>query len=593
MGNAMDRLTGNVRVAHRLLTYLRELPAFCCPQATGADYAEGGIGSHGFTCAFDRTTGRLESYAALVPASANKLVWLGTFVSGLDYLSRQVPMTHIDAVSLCCVLLFVNNLEPCVSLFRSGRMQTAWSSKPPSPGGALALLLLQLNDRNAGVSRGKSGSSRFQAFSACWERTSLEALDRVATAMKVRCDNSCARDYSSATDADIQDENASAMKELARAFSGAVTIANRTSSPKKSSSKPGLIHQHVVHALAACGLLHPLRLLEHADISDKNSNARKLGYGGDFNILKENVAIWFEQEFPMVSCTPALLENMVCEAHRAKVPMDLFFPGQFLLRLEVATGGQRYLTRLQPCWNGDGYSSVIESQYRGPRLIKARQSFELQHHMPSIPVNDRSGSAGRVEYRQFEPSDLSPENWTLMKQGLFGGHPPREIIQKVEGLPGICLQKKRRRGDGYVAPELSNSTEIWAPFVRARERIELNFPDLLWDGYAMPRQATIMDPLPLHQRDMLPELEQAAADILLHEQDIGPLPLPMSPLPMPPPPPRAQPPPLPMPPPPPQSPADAPAHASAADQRRRRGESTAKPSAPCKVPRATAEACLF
>ena len=535
MGNSVERLSGNVKVAHRLLTYLRDLPAFCCPQVTGAEYAEGGIGSLGFTCAFDRVTGRLESYAALVPASANKLMWLATFVSGLDFLSRQVPMTRIDAVSLCCVLLFVNNLEPCVSLLRSGRMESAWSSKAPSPGGALALLLLELDARNAGVSRGKSGSIRFQAFSAAWETTSLVALDRVVTAMKIRCDKSGATDYSSATDADIQTANALAMKDLARAFSGAVTGSNRTSTPKKSTSKPGLIHQHVVHALAACGLLHPLRLLEHADISDKNSNAKKLGYEGSFNILKENVALWFQHELPMVTCTPALLENMVCEAHRAKVPRDLFFPGQFLLRLDVATGGQRYLTRLQPCWNGDGSCSTIESEYLGPRLTTAPQSFELQHQMPAIPLNDRTGSVGRIEYRLFEPSDLSAENWTVMKRGLFGVQPPRDVIRQVDGLAGICLQKKRSQNGvtvpGYVVPELSSSKKIWAPFVQMRERIELAFPDLLWDGYAMPRQAAIMDPLPLHQQDVLPELEQAA-DILL-QQEAGP--------PLLPPPPRAQP----------------------------------------------------
>ena len=294
MGNALERLQGNVQVAHRLLQYLQNLPAYCCPQAGAAQYAEAGIGSVGFTCAFNQTNGCLESYAALVPASSNKLYWLGTFVSGVDFLSRRVAMTQTDAVALCCVLLFVNNLEPCVSLMQSGRLENAWGTKLWLTGGALALMVLEMNKRNTGITWGASGSNRFQSFSACWRSTSLGALDRVVLAMKRRCDNSRARDFSKATDADIQNENKLAMSELATVFAGAVT-SNKSSSGgtkrKANLKRTGMIHQHVVHALAATWLLHPLRLLEHAEISDKNSNAEKVGYDGDFNVLKENVGL--------------------------------------------------------------------------------------------------------------------------------------------------------------------------------------------------------------------------------------------------------------------------------------------------------------
>ena len=63
MGNALERLQGNVRVGHKIVSYLRKLPPFCCPQATAAEYLGEGIGSLGFNCAFDRNTG---AYAGMV-----------------------------------------------------------------------------------------------------------------------------------------------------------------------------------------------------------------------------------------------------------------------------------------------------------------------------------------------------------------------------------------------------------------------------------------------------------------------------------------------------------------------------------------------
>ena len=535
MGNALDRMRGNVRVAHRLLSYLRKLPPFCCPQATAAEYAQAGIGSAGFTCAFDRTTGKLESYAALVPAAANKLFWLGTFVSGLDFLSRRVVMTPTDAVSLCCVLLFVNNLEPCVSLMRSGRLERVWGDKTRSPGGALALLLRELYERNTGVSRGKTGSMRVQPFAAPWVETTMAGLDRLVAATKRLCDESHQKEFSSYSDAQIQMENKCALGKVAAAFAGVVRTGvvrtargggNPQSRQKKNAGKKnvGLIHQHVVHALAATGLLHPLRLLEHAEISDKNANAKKVDYDGDFNVIRDNVVVFFRQELPAMAATPALIENAFCEAHRKKIPKDLFFPGQFLLSLEVTPCGGRYLQRLQPVQKQDGSFGAEMSQYKGPRLSLVPEVFE-EHHNPTIPVNDHSQSPqSQVDYRVLDPAVMSMDDWSAMKNGLFGNPDWEGLMRQVEGP---CSRKRSRHSDAQrvILPQLARSAEIWEPYVRLRETIEARFPDLLWDGQATPPQAmpplaANMDPLPLLQQ--VPELDPAAADFLLTQDILQP-----------------------------------------------------------------------
>ena len=518
MGNALERLQGNVRVGHKILSYLRKLPPFCRPQATAAEYLGEGIGSLGFNCAFDRNTGALESYAAMVPASANKLSWLGTFVSGLDFLSQRVAMTKMDAVSLCCVLLFVSNLESCVSIMRNGRLERAWGRKPPTPGGALALLLLAMEQRNTGIARCKSGTSRFQCFSAPWATTSLEALDRVVAAMKRRCDISRGKDFGNCTDDDIHHENHQILQELVVAFAGAVTQrkakAAQLSDKKRygKPGKPGMIHQHVVHALAATGLLLPLRLLEHADISNRNSNSEKLGYNGNVSVLNKNLVLWFRQELPEVSATPALIENMVCEAHRKLPPKDLFFPEQFMLRLEIVTGGERVLTRVQPKWNEDGSPGSVESRYSGPRITSAPQSFPLQHQdLSTITLNNPSGDP-QVVYRVLT-QDVSSEIWEDMKKGMFCYNTRRDIMARMNISHGntlSTLRNKRRPQSQVVDRELPN-----AAYDRVRDSIEKNFPDLL-EGHSMPPQAIDLEPLPLLQHGPLQqEVDPMAADIIL------------------------------------------------------------------------------
>ena len=153
-------------------------------------------------------------------------------------------------------------------------------------------------------------------------------------------------------------------------------------------------------------------LLEHADISNRTSNSEKLGYNGDVSVLKKNLVLWFRQELPELSATPALIENMVCEAHRKLLPKDLFYPEQFMLRLEIVTGGKRVLTRVQPRWNEDGSPGSVESRYSGPRITSAPQSFPLQQNLSTITLNNPSGES-QVDYRVLT-KDVSLEIWDAM-----------------------------------------------------------------------------------------------------------------------------------------------------------------------------------
>ena len=481
MGQAVERLGGNVRIAYKLLQYLESIPLYCYPFPSGTEFLQNGVGASGYTCAVNMLTGKLESCAALQLASANKLHWLGTFVSGLDYLSRQVAMSQTDAISLCCVFLFINDLEATVSVMRSGALKRNWNRRPKRPAGALVALLHELYVRNTGVSRGLSGSSRFQAFASRWRETSMSALDRVTLAMKRRCDLSRSLDHQHATDAMIVKQNHNVMFELATAFSGSVVMNGASSSSRGSKPKAGISHQHVVHALAAVGLLAPVRLLDHADISETNSNAKKIDYNGDFGTLRDNVLLWFQKKLPDFRMTPALMENMFCEAHRRQIPKDLFFPGQFVIQLETSDCGERYLSKMEPRVDDDGTLRMEGTRYSGPRLVVNCGPRDVINSSPdTVPLNNFDFPPSRIKYIRLHAGNMSQADLRDVKLHLLCRKEWSAIMSTIQSIPqvGQILNHPNKRNKTYF-PEAVLNEEARVPILAAKKDLEVAFPDLL------------------------------------------------------------------------------------------------------------------